>query len=45
VTDVQAVNEALGKATTANGLNSGHVVTAVDIQIVTNAALNRGCTV
>jgi uncharacterized repeat protein (TIGR01451 family) len=45
VIDAQAeINEALGKAQGLNDLDGDHVVNAVDVQIVINAALNLGCT-
>jgi hypothetical protein len=44
-TDVQTmIREALGIASPANDLNSDHVVNVTDIQVVTNAALQKGCT-
>jgi hypothetical protein len=45
VADAQAIiNEALGAAQSIDDLNGDHVVNLVDIQIILNAALNRGCT-
>jgi fibronectin type 3 domain-containing protein len=44
VSDVQAiVNQAFGKATTANDLNHDGMVNVVDVQIVINAAMGLGC--
>jgi hypothetical protein len=43
--DIQAmINEALGKSQPSNDLNGDKVVNTVDVQIVINALLNRGCT-
>jgi hypothetical protein len=45
VVDVQAIiNEALGVTAGLNDLNGDKVVNVVDVQIVTNAALDLGCT-
>jgi hypothetical protein len=42
--DVQSIiNEALGKASPVNDLNSDHVVNVLDIQVVVNAVLSLGC--
>jgi hypothetical protein len=38
------INQALGTSPPANDLNGDHVVNVVDIQIVINAVLGRGCT-
>jgi hypothetical protein len=44
VADVQRIiNEGLGKASAVDDLNQDGIVDTVDIQIVTNSAIGRGC--